>query len=62
VKHLNVYSQQIYTTTHEKKLVSTQLKSFLPHSGIATRQIIHATAIPSLYLNLEKENNPTNLF
>jgi len=36
VKYINVYSQQIYTTTHKNKLKSTQLKSFLPHFGLAT--------------------------
>jgi hypothetical protein len=36
VKHINVYSQQTFTTTHKNKPESTQLKSFLSHFGLAT--------------------------
>jgi len=63
VKYINVYSQQIYTTTHKNKLNSTQLKSFLPHFGLATwRQIIYAISIPSSYKNLENTNKLAKFF
>jgi hypothetical protein len=54
VKCVNVYSQQIYTPTYKNKLKLTQLKSFLPHFGLATwRQIIYALSNPSSYIHLE---------
>jgi len=35
------------TLPHKNKLESTQLKSFLPHSGFATwRRIIYTNSIP----------------
>jgi hypothetical protein len=62
VKYINAYSQQICTTTHKNKLKSTQLKSFLPHFGLATwRQIIYAISIPSSYINLENTKQPNKI-
>jgi hypothetical protein len=63
VKYINVYSPQIYTTTHKNKLESTQLKSFLPHFGLATwRRIICAISIPSPYISLENTKQLTEVF
>ena len=60
---VNLYSPQIYNTTHKNKLESTQLKSFLPHFGLATwRRIICAISIPSPYISLENTKQLTEVF
>ena len=63
VKYINVYSPQIYTTTHKNKLGSTQIKSYLPHFGQATwRWIICTISIPSPYISLENTIQLTEIF
>lgn len=63
VKYINVYSSQIYTTTHKNKLESAQFKSFLPHFGLAMwRWIICTVSIPSLYISMENTKQLTEVF
>lgn len=63
VKYINVYSSQIYTTTHKNKLESAQFKSFLPHFGLAMwRWIICTISFPSLYISLENTKQLTEVF